>query len=112
MRIISNRKGDYVQVLEEFFGMTLTTEKEVRWDVVLYNGEVMIFHEQSTKLYNKQDFIEYKDDLGLAQWRNSSLKEDRMKLFDKLLQSLIKWERELKIDEVLRDEMEYQYWVC
>jgi hypothetical protein len=35
-----------------------------------------------------------------------------MELFDKLLQSLIKWERELKIDEVLRDEMEYQYWVC
>jgi len=112
MRIVSNRKGDYVQVLEDFLGMTLTTEREVRWSVVLYNEQVMVFHDSSTTLYTKDEFIEYKDNLGLAQWRSSSLKEDRMKLFDKLLKSLIKWERELKIDEVLRDEMEYQYWVC
>jgi hypothetical protein len=112
MRIVSNRKGDYVQVLEDFLGMTLTTEREVKWSVVLYNGQVMVFHDASTTLYTKDEFIEYKDNLGLTQWRSSSLKEDRMKLFDKLLKSLIKWERELKIDEVLRDEMEYQYWVC
>ena len=103
MRIVSNSKGDYVQVLEEFLGMTLTTEREVRWSVVLYHGEVMICQETSTTLCTKDEFIEYKDNLGLAQWRSSSLKEDRMKLFDKLLKSLIKWERELKIDEVLRE---------
>jgi hypothetical protein len=112
MRIVSNRKGDYVQVLEEFLGMTLTTEHEVRWSVVLYHGEIMIFHESSTKLYTKDEFIEYKDNLGLAQWRSSSLKKDRMKLFHELLNSLIKFERELKIDEVLRDENEYKYWLC
>lgn len=112
MRIISNSKGDYVQVLEEFLGMTLTTEHEVRWSVVLYHSEVMIFHESSTKLYTKDEFIEYKDNLGLAQWRSSSLKKDRMKLFDELLKSLIKFERELKIDKVLRDENEYKYWLC
>jgi hypothetical protein len=112
MRIISNSKGDYVQVLEEFLGITLTTENEVRWSVVLYHGEVMIFHEHSTKLYTKDEFIEYKDNLGLAQWRSSSLKKDRMKLFDELLKSLIKFERELKIDKVLRDENEYKYWLC
>ena len=82
MRIISNSRGDYVQVLEEFLGMTLTTEHEVRWSVVLYHGEVMIFHESSTKLYTKDEFIEYKDNLGLAQWLSSSLKKDRMKIFD------------------------------
>ena len=112
MRIVSNSKGDYVQVLEDFLGMTLTTEREVRWSVVLYNGQVMVFHDASTTLYTKDEFIEYKDNLGLTRWRSSSLKEDRMKLFDKLLKSLIKWERELKIDEVLRDENEYQYWLC
>jgi hypothetical protein len=112
MRIVSNRKGDYVQVLEEFLGMTLTTENEVRWSVVLYQGKVMIFHESSTKMWSKDEFIEYKNDLGLAKWRSSSLKEDRMKLFDELLNSLIKFERQFKIDEVLRDEMEYQYWFC
>jgi len=112
MRIVSNRKGDYVQVLEEFLGMTIKTENEVRWSVVLYHGQVMIFHESSTKLYTKNQFVEYKDVLGLAQWRSSSIKEDRIELFDKLLKSLIKWERELKIDEVLRDENEYQYWLC
>lgn len=112
MRIVSNRRGDYVQVLEEFLGMTLNTENEVRWSVVLYHGKVMIFHEASTKLYTKDEFTEYKSDLGLARWRNSVLKKDRMKLFDDLLKSLIKFERELKIDEVLRDENEYQYWLC
>ena len=112
MRIISNSKGDYVQVLEEFLGITLTTEHEVRWSVVLYHSEVMIFHESSTKLYTKDEFIEYKDNLGLARWRSSSLKKDRMKLFDDLLKSLIKFERELKIDKVLRDENEYKYWLC
>jgi len=112
MRIIANNRGDYVQVLEEFLGITLTTENEVRWSVVLYHGEDMIFHEPSTKLYTKDEFIEYKDNLGLAQWRSSSLKKDRMKLFDDLLKSLIKFERELKIDKVLRDENEYKYWLC
>ena len=112
MRIIANNRGDYVQVLEEFLGITLTTENEVRWSVVLYHGEVMIFHESSTKLYTKDEFIEYKDNLGLAQWRSSSLKKDRMKIFDDLLNSLIKFERELKIDKVLRDENEYKYWLC
>ena len=105
MRIVSNRRGDYVQVLEEFLGMTLTSEKDVRWCVVLYHGEVMIFHETSTKLYTKDEFIEYKDNLGLAQWRSSSLKEDRMKLFDKLLQSLIKFEREIKIDNIILNQI-------
>jgi hypothetical protein len=112
MRIVSNRKGDYVQVLEEFLGITSATEYEVRWSVVLYHRQVMIFHEASTQLWTKEEFIEYKNGLGLARWRNSVLKKDRMKLFDELLNTLIKFERELKIDEVLRDENEYQYWVC
>lgn len=112
MRIISNRKGEYVQVLEEFLGTSSGVEYEAKWCVVLYYGQVMIFHEPSTSLYTKDTFIEYKNNLELAHWRNSSLKRDRMKLFEELLNSLIKFERELKIDEVIRDPNEYQYWVC
>ncbi len=112
MRIISNSRGDYVQVLEEFTRMSPTQDYVVKWDIVLFQGQVSVYYERSTRVYTKHQFIEYVDDLKLAQWRNPNLKEDRMELFDKLLQSLIKWERELKINEVLRDENEYQYWVC
>ena len=112
MRIISNNRGDYVQVLEEFTQMSPTQDYVVKWDIVLYQEQVSVYYERTTQIYTKQQFIEYKDSLELAQWRSPELKKDRMKLFDNLLQAVIKWERQLKIDEVLRDEMEYQYWVC
>lgn len=33
-------------------------------------------------------------------------------MYNDILASVIRFERELKINEVLRDENEYQYWVC
>lgn len=107
MRIIANNRGDYVQVLEEF-----TARKPGDWLVVLYHGQVMILYKTSNEMWNKQEFIEYKKDMEAAQWRNQILKEDRLLMFNDILASVIRFERELKIDEVLRDENEYQYWVC
>ena len=106
MRIISNSSGDYVQVLEEF-----TANKPGDWLVVLYHHQVMVLH-TSNDMWNKREFIEYKTKLEVSQWRNQELKEKRMIMFNDILASVMRFERELKIDEVLRDEMEYQYWVC
>jgi len=107
MRIISNSRGDYVQVLEEF-----TADKPGDWLVVLYHSQVMVLHIQSHDMWDKQEFIEYKTKLEVSQWRNQQLKEKRMVMFNDILASVIRFERELKIDEVLRDENEYQYWLC
>lgn len=106
MRIISNSSGDYVQVLEEF-----TANKPGDWLVVLYHSQVMVLH-TSNEMWNKQEFIEYKTGVEVAQWRNQILKEERLLMFNEILASVIRFERDLKIDEVLRDENEYQYWVC
>lgn len=105
MRIIANSSGDYVQVLEEF-----TADKPGDWLVVLYHSQVMVLHIQSNDMWNKQEFIEYKTGCENANWRNQVLKEDRIVMFNDILASVIRFERELKIDRVLRDENEYQYW--
>lgn len=107
MRIIANSRGDYVQVLEEF-----TANKPGDWLVVLYHAQVMVLYKTSNEIWNKQQFVEYKTGVEEAQWRNQILKEERLLMFNDILASVIKFERELKIDEVLRDENEYQYWVC
>jgi hypothetical protein len=107
MRIISNSRGDYVQVLEEF-----TARKPGDWLVVLHRGQVMILYQTSNEMWNKQEFIEYKTGVEVAQWRTQILKEERLLMFNDILASVIRFERELKINEVLRDENEYQYWVC
>lgn len=107
MRIIANSRGDYVQVLKEF-----TARKPSEWLVVLYHSQVMILYKTSNEIWNKQEFIEYKTGVEEAQWRNQILKEERLLMFNDILASVIKFERELKINEVLRDENEYQYWVC
>jgi hypothetical protein len=105
MRIIANSSGDYVQVLEEF-----TANKPGDWLVVLYHQQVMVLHTQSNEMWNKEEFIEYKTKLEVSQWRNQVLKENRIVMFNNILAAIIRLERELKIDRVLRDENEYQYW--
>lgn len=104
MRIIANSSGDYVQVLEEF-----TARKPGDWLVVLYHSQVMVLH-TSNEMWNKQEFIEYKTGCENANWRNQVLKEDRIVMFNEILAAILRLERELKIDRVLRDENEYQYW--
>ena len=113
MRIISNRRGDYVQVLEEFtVNNGLAQMYTVKWLVVLYNGQVCVFYEPNTRIWSKGEFIDYVEMEKNTNWRNNELKKDRMSLYESILNSVVKFERQLKIDEVLRDENEYKYWVC
>lgn len=116
MRIISNRRGNYVQVLEEFKvpkrSTLVNNGYTIKWLVVLYNGQVCVFYGPSTRIWSKDEFIDYVEMEKNTVWRNNELKKDSMYLYENILNSVVKFERELKIDEVLRDENEYKYWVC
>lgn len=88
MRIIANSKGDYVQVLQEF-----TATKTGDWLVVLYHHQVIILYKTSNEMWNKSEFIEYKNGLELAQCRNKELKEKKILMFNDILSSVIRLER-------------------
>jgi len=45
MKIISNRRGDYLQVLKEFETESNRYRGD-RWFVALYHGEVVIYYEK------------------------------------------------------------------
>jgi hypothetical protein len=111
MKIISNRRGDYLQVLKEFETES-THHRGDRWFVALYHGEVVIYYEKSSQIWNKEGFMEFKSDSELAIWRNPELKELRVKLYNELLNSLIQFERDFKIEEVFRNEDEHTVWLC
>ena len=111
MKIISNRRGDYLQVLKEFETESNRYRGD-RWFVALYHGEVVIYYEKSSKIWNKESFMKFKSESELDIWRNPKLKELRIKLYNELLNSLIQFERDFKIERVFRNEDEHTVWLC
>jgi hypothetical protein len=111
MRIISDTKGNYISVIEEIVSNDLVGDKLTHYIGVLYK-EVIVINKQSGRVWNHSEFINYYEKSSNSVWRSQSIKEKYMELYQKILNSLKKAERDRKIDEVFRDENEYQYWVC
>ena len=112
MRFIINSKGEQYQIIEEL--QCPFKEKDIY--IILKDGEI-IYWQKSNNYYqdmkaNLEMFKTSIEELELTNYRSELRKKKTLSFLRETLGKMIAYERELKIDEVLRDENEYQYWVC
>lgn len=112
MRIISNSKGEYYHIIEEL-KCPFNEKKDY---IILKDGEI-IYWQNSNNYYHdmKLDIEmmkEYINEIEATKWRSETRRQKTLYFSKETLSKMIAYKRELKIDEVLRDENEYQYWVC
>lgn len=112
MRIISNSNGDYFQVLEDL----KCPFNEKKDHIILKDGEIIYWQNASNYYIDKKLDIEmmkeYIDEIEATKWRSETRRQKTLDFSRETLSKMIAYKRELKIDKVLRDENEYQYWVC
>jgi hypothetical protein len=112
MRFIINSRGEQYQIIEEL--QCPFKEKDIY--IILKDGEI-IYWQKSNNYYqdmkaNLEMFKTSIEELELTNYRSELRKKKTLSFLRETLGKMIAYERELKIDEVLRDENEYQYWVC
>ena len=112
MRFIINSRGDQYQIIEEL--QCPFKEKDIY--IILKDGEI-IYWQKSNNYYqdmkaNLEMFKTSIEELELTNYRSELRKKKTLSFLRETLGKMIAYERELKIDEVLRDENEYQYWLC
>jgi len=103
MRLISNKYGDYIMVIEEFVCKARPDSSSIYYVGQLRN-ELVVYCKGSDRIWSKPKFIEYYEDIKPAQWRNPKLKEYYINYYQMIINSLLREERNKKIDEVLNDE--------
>lgn len=101
-RIITNKTGDHLQVLEEF--------SDPNWSIVLRFGKVLVYNRFKDCL-TKEEFIKFKLKRELRLSTGHLLKLEKLELYNKILNSLINWERHYKICRVL-DNQTNNYLLC
>jgi hypothetical protein len=112
MRFIINNRGDQYQIIEEL-KCPFNEKKDY---IILNSGEVIYWQNANNyhidKKLNIEVMKEYINEIDITKWRSETRKQKTLTFLRDTLSKMIAYERELKIDEVLRDENEYQYWVC
>ncbi len=111
MRLIQDTYGNFMSVYEEFTCKARHDSASIYYVVNCF-GKLYIYNNGSKRKWSKQDFIEYYEKSKTSTWRNLEIKEYYLNLYEKIISSIIKVERDIKIDEIFRDEMEHQYWLC
>lgn len=101
-KIITNNTGDHLQVLEEF--------SDPNWSIVLRFGKVLVYNRFRDCL-TKEQFIKYKVKSEEATWRNHNFKSKKLELYNQILNSVVNWERHLKINTLL-DKHYNNYLLC
>ena len=108
MRFIINSRGDQYQIIEEL--QCPFKEKDIY--IILKDGEI-IYWQKSNNYYqdmkaNLEMFKTSIEELELTNYRSELRKKKTLSFLRETLGKMIAYERELKIDEGLRDENEYQ----
>ncbi len=109
MRFIINSRGDQYQIIEE---LKCPFNEKVDY-IILKSGEIIYWQNAilDVKL-NIEDMKLNIDEIENTTFRSEVRKQKTLTFLRDTLSKMIAYERELKIDEVLRDENEYQYWLC
>ena len=112
MRFVVNSNGEYYHILEEL----QCPFKEKNIYIILKDNEIIYWQKANGYfqdiMVNVEIFKTSIEELELTNYR-SQVREDKTLVFLKeALSKMVSYKRELKIDDVLRDENEYQYWVC
>jgi len=112
MRFIINSRGEQYQIIEEL----ICPFNEKKDHIILKSGEVIYWQNANNYYQDMKLNIEKTKDhiytIELTNYRSELRKKKTLIFLRETLGKMIAYERELKIDEVLRDENEYQYWVC
>lgn len=112
MRIIANSNGEYYHVLEEL----QCPFKEKNIYIILKDNEIMYWQKANNyyedMMVNFEVFKKSIEELELTNYRSQLRKDKTLVFLKEALNKMIAYKREFKIDEVFRDENEYQYWVC
>ena len=113
MRFIINSRGDQYQIIEE---LKCPFNEKVDY-IILKDDEVIYWQNANLEYYHdvKLNIEGVKmniNEIDIIKWRSEVIKQKTLTYLRDTLSKMIAYERELKIDEVLRDENEYQYWVC
>lgn len=107
MRFVNN-KSEYYHIIEEL-KCPFINEADY---IILKDNEIIYWQ---SKLDSKMNIkmvksnIEYVESI---QWRSETRKEKTLNYLRETLNKMISYERELKIDKVLKDDNEYKYWLC
>ncbi len=113
MRFIINSRGDQYQIIEE---LKCPFNEKVDY-IILKSGEIIYWQNANLEYYqdvklNIEGMKLNIDEIENTTFRSEVRKQKTLTFLRDTLSKMIAYERELKIDEVLRDENEYQYWVC
>ena len=112
MRIISNSNGEYYHIIEEL----VCPFNEKKCYIILKDGEIIYWQNANDYYHDMKLDIEmtkeYISKIELTKYRSETRKQKTLDFSRETLSKMIAYKREIKIDKVLRDENEYQYWVC
>ena len=112
MRFIINNRGEQYQIIEEL--QCPFKEKDIY--IILKDGEIIYWQNASNYYIDKKLNIEGMklniDEIENTTFRSELRKKKTLSFLRETLGKMIAYERELKIDKVLRDENEYKYWLC
>jgi hypothetical protein len=112
MRFVVNSNGEYYHIIEEL-KCPFNEKKDY---IILKDGEIVYWRNtnnyyQDMKL-NVEMFKKSIEELELTNYRSQVRKDKTLVFLKETLSKMIAYKREIKIEEVLRKETEYNYWVC
>ena len=85
--------------------------------IILKDDEIIYWQNANLEYYhdvklNIEDMKLNIDEIENTTFRSELIKQKKLKFLTEALNKMVSYERELKIDKVLRDENEYKYYVC
>jgi hypothetical protein len=112
MRFIVNNKGQYYHIIEE-----LKCPFNEKKDYIILKDDEIIYWQNANNYYHDMKLeIEMTKEhiikIELTKYRSETRKEKTLNYLRETLNKMISYERELKIDKVLKDDNEYKYWLC
>jgi hypothetical protein len=112
MRFIVNNKGQYYHIIEE-----LKCPFNEKKDYIILKDDEIIYWQNANDYYHDMKLeIEMTKEhiikIELTKYRSETRKEKTLNYLRETLNKMISYERELKIDKVLKDYNEYKYWLC
>jgi hypothetical protein len=112
MRFIVNNKGQYYHIIEE---LKCPFNEKADY-IILKDGEINYWQNANDYYHDMKLDIEMTKEhiskIELTKYRSETRKQKTLGFFRETLNKMISYERELKIDKVLKDDNEYKYWLC
>lgn len=98
MNLVLYSKGVSYQIIEEFDN----------YDIILYRGEILALEKSYPReILNVYKIKEILLNFENKKWRSNKRKEDEIRNLNQVLQSLIRYNRYFKINEILQSKNDF-----